>query len=102
LITYHPASLPVLDPNHLETQLSQSSLILALTPARELCTVQKAGGLALDADEMLRLVIHLGAQPLLIQIHSLIDVAARRAKQLSSFVEKRLKEDLATRVIEIR
>lgn len=47
-------SLPVLDPIHLETQLSQSSLSLALTPARELCTVQKAGGLALDANEMLR------------------------------------------------
>ena len=47
-------SIPVLDPNHLETQLSQSSLNLALTPARELCMVQKAGGLALDANEMLR------------------------------------------------
>ncbi|CAE6382947.1 unnamed protein product [Rhizoctonia solani] len=78
--------LPVLDPNHLETQISLSSLNLALTPARELCTVQKAGGLALDADEMLRLV----------------DIAAGRAKELNSFVEKRLKEDLATRVIEIR
>ncbi|KAB5590959.1 Exosome complex exonuclease RRP45 [Ceratobasidium theobromae] len=78
--------LPVLDPNHLETQLSQSSLNLALTPARELCTVQKAGGLALDADEMLRLV----------------DIATQRAKELSLFVEKRLKEDLATRVVEIR
>ncbi|QRW07349.1 3' exoribonuclease family domain-containing protein [Ceratobasidium sp. AG-Ba] len=78
--------LPVLDPNHLETQLSQSSLSLALTPAREICTVQKAGGLALGADDMLQLV----------------DLAARRAKELSALVEKRLKEDLSTRVIEIR
>ncbi|KAG8744049.1 hypothetical protein FRC10_010938 [Ceratobasidium sp. 414] len=78
--------LPVLDPSHLETQLSQSSLNLALTPAREICTVQKAGGLALGADDMLRLV----------------DLAARRAKELSAFVEKRLKEDLSSRVIEIR
>ncbi|KAG8719618.1 hypothetical protein FRC08_002428 [Ceratobasidium sp. 394] len=78
--------LPVLDPNHLETQLSQSSLNLALTPAREICTVQKAGGLALGADDMLHLV----------------DLAARRAKELSTFVEKRLKEDLSSRVVEIR
>ncbi|KAG9086639.1 hypothetical protein FRC07_013022 [Ceratobasidium sp. 392] len=78
--------LPVLDPNHLETQLSQSSLYLALTPAREICTVQKAGGLALGAEDMLHLV----------------DLAARRAKELSTFVEKRIKEDLSTRVIEVR
>ncbi|CAE6475693.1 unnamed protein product [Rhizoctonia solani] len=78
--------LPILDPNHLETQISLSSLSLALTPARELCTVQKAGGLALDADEMLRLV----------------DVAARRAKELNSLVENSLRADLAKRVIEVR
>ncbi|ELU39792.1 exosome complex exonuclease rrp45 [Rhizoctonia solani AG-1 IA] len=84
--TFLDEDLPVLDPNHLETQISLSSLSLALTPARELCTVQKAGGLALDADEMLRLV----------------DIAAGRAKELNSLVEKRLKEDLAMRVIEIR
>ncbi|KEP54509.1 exosome complex exonuclease RRP45 [Rhizoctonia solani 123E] len=82
--------LPILDPNHLETQISLSSLSLALTPARELCTVQKAGGLALDADEMLR------------SSDSLVDVAARRAKELNSLVENRLREDLAKRVIEIR
>jgi hypothetical protein len=32
----------------------------------------------------------------------LVDVAARRAKELSALVEKRLKEDLSARVIEIR
>jgi exosome complex component RRP45 len=47
---------PVLDPSQLESVLSEGTMSLALNAQRELCVVQKAGGVPLPADEILKLV----------------------------------------------
>ncbi|OCH85187.1 ribosomal protein S5 domain 2-like protein [Obba rivulosa] len=77
---------PVLDPTHLEQRLSAGMLSIALNAQRELCVVQKAGGVPLAADEILRIV----------------DVAVDKAKELDKLVEQRLKEDWAGRTVEVR
>ncbi|CAL1701732.1 unnamed protein product [Somion occarium] len=77
---------PVLDPTHLEQRLSAGLLSVALNAQRELCVVQKAGGVPLDPDEILRVV----------------DVAVIKAKELDKIVEERLKEDFAGRNIEVQ
>jgi len=79
-------SLPILDPNHLESQLSVSQLSLALTPTREICTVFKNGGVALPGDEIMRLV----------------GIAAGRAKEIGTLIDLRLKEDWGGRVVEVQ
>ena len=51
------ASAPtVLDPTSLESALSSGTLSIALTPTRELVVLQKNGGVALDAEDVLRIV----------------------------------------------
>jgi exosome complex component RRP45 len=47
---------PVLDPSQLESTLSDGTMSLSLNAQRELCVVQKAGGVPLTMDEILRLV----------------------------------------------
>ena len=77
---------PVLDPSHLEQRLSAGLLSVALNAQRELCVVQKAGGVPLGPDEIL----------------GIIDVAVVRAKELDRLVEDRLKEDWKGRNVEVR
>ena len=59
---------------------------ISLNAQRELCVVQKAGGVPLAPDEVLRI----------------INVAVGKAKELDRLVEQRLKEDWATRNVEVR
>lgn len=77
---------PILDPNHLEQRLSAGLLSVALNAQRELCVVQKAGGVPMSADEIMRI----------------IDQAVGKAKELDRIVEKKLKEDWAGRKVEVR
>ena len=81
-----PETPPILDPALLEQTLASGSLSLALNAQRELCVVQKAGGVPLAQDEILRM----------------INVAIEKAKDLDSFVESRLREDWVGRVVEVR
>ncbi|KAF5370567.1 hypothetical protein D9758_001800 [Tetrapyrgos nigripes] len=76
---------PVLDPNLLEQRLSGGLISIALNAQRELCVVQKSGGVPLVPDDVLKIV----------------DVAVNRAKELDALVESRLKEDWAGRKIEV-
>ena len=77
---------PLLDPSHLEETLSAGLLSVALNAQRELCVVQKAGGVPLASDEILRIV----------------GVAVEKAKELDKLMEQRLKEDWAGRTVEVR
>ncbi|KIM63247.1 hypothetical protein SCLCIDRAFT_1214350 [Scleroderma citrinum Foug A] len=72
---------PVIDPSLLEQRLSAGLMNIALNAQREICVLQKAGGVPTAPDEVLRL----------------IDVAVTIAKDLDKLVEKRLLEDWETR-----
>ncbi|KAF7311617.1 Exosome complex component rrp45 [Mycena kentingensis (nom. inval.)] len=80
-----PETAPVLDPSQLEQRLSAGLMSIALNAQRELCVVQKLGGVPLATDEILRL----------------IDVAVQKAKDLNQLVEARLKEDWKGRNVEL-
>ena len=73
---------PILDPSRLEQTLSTGTLSLALTAQRELCVVQKAGGVPLEAEELMEM----------------IRVGVERAREVGELVEARLREDWAQRV----
>ena len=60
--------------------------MLALNAQRELCVVQKAGGVPLPQET----------------ITQAIDVAVTRAKELEALVEARVKEDWLRRKVEVR
>lgn len=77
---------PVLDPSQLEQRLSAGLVSIALNAQKEICVLQKLGGVPLGADDVLRLV----------------DIAVMKAKEMHNLVETRLREDLAGRNIEIR
>lgn len=77
---------PILDPSHLEQRLSAGLLSVALNAQRELCVVQKAGGVPLSPDEIV----------------GIIDIAVIRAKELDRLVEESLKEDWKHRHVEVR
>ncbi|KAL5500880.1 RRP45 [Sanghuangporus vaninii] len=81
-----PGTPPILDPARLEQTLATGTLSLGLNAQRELCVVQKAGGVPLAQDEIVRL----------------INVGIAKVKELDAFVERRLKEDWAGRVVEVR
>jgi exosome complex component RRP45 len=68
---------PILDPSYLEQRLSAGLLTVVLNAQRELCVLQKAGGVPLAPDE----------------IPKIVNVAVERAKELDKLVEARLKED---------
>lgn len=59
---------------------------IALNAQRELCVVQKMGGVPLAADELLKI----------------IEVAVARAKTLDKQIEARLAEDWSGRHVEVR
>ncbi|KAI0338508.1 ribosomal protein S5 domain 2-like protein [Trametopsis cervina] len=77
---------PILDPTYLEQRLSSGLVSVALNAQRELCVVQKAGGVPLAAEEIM----------------AMIDHAVGKAKELDRIVEHRLKEDWAGRHVEVR
>ncbi|KAJ7746641.1 ribosomal protein S5 domain 2-type protein [Mycena metata] len=76
---------PVLDPSQLEQRLSAGLMSVALNAQRELCVVQKLGGVPLSMDEVLRIV----------------NVAVLKAKELDQLVDTRLKEDWLGRNVEL-
>ncbi|KAF9524201.1 ribosomal protein S5 domain 2-type protein [Crepidotus variabilis] len=77
---------PVLDPSHLEQRLSAGVVSISLNAQKEICVLQKLGGVPLGADDILRLV----------------DVSVTKAKEMHSFVEASLMEDWNGRNIEVR
>lgn len=77
---------PVLDPNLLEQRLNGGLISIALNAQRELCVVQKSGGVPLEPADVLKIV----------------NVAVQKAKDLDAFVESRLREDWDGRKIEVR
>ncbi|KAJ3882165.1 ribosomal protein S5 domain 2-type protein [Lentinula edodes] len=77
---------PVLDPNHLEQRLNGGLISIALNAHRELCVVQKSGGVPLEPADVLRIV----------------NVAVQKAKDLDVIVESRLREDWEGRKVEVR
>ncbi|KAN0114138.1 Ribosomal protein S5 domain 2-type fold [Russula decolorans] len=81
-----PPDRVLLDPAGLEHRLAQGMLQLALTPQRELAVVQKAGGLPLAPGVLM------GA----------IQVAARRARELETWLDVRVHEDWALKKVEVR
>jgi len=81
-----PTTRPVVDPSLLEQRLSAGSLSIALNAQREICVLQKAGGVPTAPDELLRL----------------LNVAVNLAKDLDKLVEARLREDWAGRKVEVR
>ncbi|KAI0781669.1 ribosomal protein S5 domain 2-like protein [Irpex lacteus] len=81
-----PEIPPILDPTNLEQRLSLGLLSVALNAQRELCVVQKAGGVPLSPDEVMQM----------------IDQAVTKAKELDRLVEQSLKKDWAGRHVEVR
>ena len=76
----------LLDPAGLEHRLAQGTLHLALTPQRELAVVHKAGGLPLAPGVLM------GA----------IQVAARRARELETWLDMCVREDWVLKKVEVR
>ena len=81
-----PGTPSILDPARLEQTLSTGTISIALNAQRELCVVQKAGGVPMEQDEIMRI----------------INVGIAKVKDLDALVETRLKEDWAGRVVEVR
>ncbi|KAF8151769.1 ribosomal protein S5 domain 2-type protein [Crassisporium funariophilum] len=77
---------PVLDPSQLEQRLSAGLLSIALNAQKEICVLQKLGGVPLSTDEILRLV----------------EIAVMKAKETHNLVEARLREDWVGRKVEVR
>lgn len=75
----------MVDPSLLEQRLSGGQLSIALNVQREICVLQKAGGVPTTPDEVLRL----------------IKIAVVIVEDLDKLVEARLHEDWETRKIEI-
>ncbi|KAI0822119.1 ribosomal protein S5 domain 2-like protein [Trametes gibbosa] len=76
----------LLDPTHLEETLSAGLLSVALNAQRELCVVQKAGGVPLAPADVL----------------AIMDVAVGKARELDKVVERALQEDWKGRHVEVR
>ncbi|KAH8105360.1 ribosomal protein S5 domain 2-like protein [Cristinia sonorae] len=81
-----PNTPPILDPSHLEQRLSAGLISIALNAQKELCVIQKAGGVPLSQEQVL------GA----------IDIAVGKAVELDRIVTQRLEEDWKGRKVEIR
>jgi exosome complex component RRP45 len=76
----------LMDPAGLEQALAHGVLVLALTPQRELAVVHKAGGLPLAPETLM------GA----------VQVAARRARELESWLDVRVCDDWIRNKVEVR
>ena len=77
---------PVLDPNQLEQRLSAGLVSIALNAQKEICVLQKLGGVPLETEEVL----------------SLVNVAVGKAKELHGFLDTQLREDWIGRKVEVR
>ena len=83
---FQHTSIPaILDPSRLEQRLSAGLMSIALNAQRELCVVQKAGGVPLSPAEILRVV----------------SVSTEKSKELDKFVKERLEDDWKTRDVEV-
>jgi len=81
-----PEAPAILDPAQLEQRLSAGLMSIALNAQKEICVLQKLGGVPQETEDLLRLV----------------KVAVTQAKELSAFVDAQLAEDWATRKVEVR
>jgi exosome complex component RRP45 len=81
-----PETPPILDPSQLEQRLSAGAMSIALNAQKEICVLQKLGGVPQQTEEILRLV----------------KVAVDQAKELSNEVDVRLAADWDTRHVEVR
>ncbi|TDL23498.1 ribosomal protein S5 domain 2-like protein [Rickenella mellea] len=81
-----PTPIAILDPTRLEQTLCTGTLSIALNAQRELCVLQKAGGVPLAPDEIMRIV----------------RIGVEKVKEIDRLVERRLKEDWAGRRVEGR
>ena len=81
-----PDTPAVLDPSRLEQTLATGTLSMALNAQRELCVVQKAGGVPLTQEEVMRIVTF----------------GSGKVKELDALVEARLREDWVGRNVEVR
>ncbi|KAF8869776.1 ribosomal protein S5 domain 2-type protein [Infundibulicybe gibba] len=81
-----PSTPPILDPSHLEQRLSAGLMSIALNAQREICVLQKLGGVPLTMDEIL----------------GIVDVAVTNAKALDAKVESELMVDVLARTVEFR
>lgn len=77
---------PVLDPTLLEQRLSAGLMSVALNAQRELCVVQKMGGVPLVGEDVLKI----------------INIAVTKVKELDALVEDSLREDWKGRHVEVR
>ncbi|KIJ98578.1 hypothetical protein K443DRAFT_680686 [Laccaria amethystina LaAM-08-1] len=77
---------PVLDPNQLEQRLSAGLVSIALNAQKEICVLQKLGGVPLETEEVL----------------TLVNVAVGKAKELHGFLDTQLREDWVGRKVEVR
>ncbi|CAK5268809.1 unnamed protein product [Mycena citricolor] len=78
-------ALAILDPTQLEQRLSAGLMSVALNAQRELCVVQKLGGVPCDISDILRL----------------INVAVDEAKRWDELIATKLKEDWDERNVEL-
>ncbi|EJT98069.1 ribosomal protein S5 domain 2-like protein [Dacryopinax primogenitus] len=85
-VSLGPRNTPVMDPSRLEEQLAHGKMTISLNAQKEICVLQKAGGVALPADEVLHAV----------------NVAVSRVRDMSDLLNRSLEEDSRTRVIEVR
>ncbi|KAI9451517.1 ribosomal protein S5 domain 2-like protein [Lactarius psammicola] len=76
----------LLDPAGLELRLAHGVLVLVLTAQRELAVVHKAGGLPLAPETLI------GA----------VEIAARRARELETWLDAHVREDWARKNVEVR
>jgi len=76
----------VIDPSQLEQRLSAGLVSIALNAQKEICVLQKLGGVPLGTDAILQLV----------------NIAVIKAKEMHTLVENRLQEDWSGRKVEIR
>ena len=77
---------PVLDPSQLEQRLSAGLISIALNAQKEICVLQKLGGVPLGVDGILHLV----------------DISVNKAKEMHGLVEASLREDWIGRKVEVR
>lgn len=81
-------ALAVLDPSHLEAQMSTGTLTLTLNAQREICVLSKAGGQPIELEALMR-IVHLGAEKVrdldqLVKAALAAD-AARRLKSMGGY-----------------
>lgn len=79
-------TVALLDPSLLEHTLAHSNITFVMNAQREVCVLDKAGGVAIPYPTIL----------------GLLDSAAARARELSDFLESQLAEDAAKRVLSVQ